>query len=146
MLEDINKFEDSYQVLKSKKTSKIINFTTILLILILLFIVYFIFYPLKNVKEYYGTIYNEKGVSYVVFKTNYIDEFIYNKNLRTILKINDKEVNYEIVDIINNINYYDVILKLQLNYEPRLIKLLFILKEKTLYEKMKEALIYGKNF
>jgi len=146
MLEDINKFEDSYQVLKSKKTSKIINFTTILLILILLFIVYFIFYPLKNVKEYYGTIYNEKGVSYVVFKTNYIDKFIYNKNLRTILKINDKEVNYEIVDIINNINYYDVILKLQLNYEPRLIKLLFILKEKTLYEKMKEALIYGKNF
>ncbi len=146
MLEDINKFEDSYQVLKNKKTSKIINFTTILLILILLFIVYFIFYPLKNIKEYYGTIYNEKGVSYVVFKTNYIDEFIYNKNLRTILKINDKEVNYEIVDIINNINYYDVILKLQLNYEPRLIKLLFILKEKTLYEKMKEALIYGKNF
>ena len=39
MLEDINKFEDSYQVLKNKKTSKIINFTTILLILILLMII-----------------------------------------------------------------------------------------------------------
>ncbi len=141
MLENIDKFDDCYQVVKNKKTSKIISFTTILLILLFIFLVYFFFYPIKTVKEYYGTVINEGGVSYVIFKTNYLDKFICTKTDRIILKIDNQVVNYEIVDIISNLDYDEVTIKLQLNYEPRLIKLLFILNEETLFEKTKEALI-----
>ena len=86
-----------------------------------------------------------KEEDYIYVRILSSNEYIYLSD-ETILVIDNREVNYEIVDIINNIEYNEIILKLQLNYEPRILKLTFILKEKTLFEKMKEALIYGKNF
>ena len=68
-----------------------------------------------------------------------MDEFKFSKIHH--LKVDEKLVNYEIVDIINNVEYNEVILKLQLNYEPRILKLKFILNKKTLFEKMKEELL-----
>ena len=140
MLEDINQFEDTYQVLKNKKNSKIISFTTIILSLLIIFMIYFFFYPIKQSKTYYGTIINKGGVSYLVFKTSYISKSILNKEISKNLIIDNQEVNYEIVDIINNEEYKEVILKLQLNFEPRLTKLTFLFSDKTLFEKMKEEL------
>ena len=138
MLETINRFDDTYQIIKNKKNSKIISFTTILFILIIIFMIYFFFYPIKQTETYYGTIFKQKGDMYVVFKTSYLSEYLFNKKIYPILEIDNRVVNYEIVDIINNKDYNEIILKLQLNYEPRIIKLTFLLKEKTLFEKLKE--------
>ena len=143
MLEDISRFEDSYQILKKKKNKKITNFITILVVVLIVFLSYFFFYPYSKTKTYYANMINEEGENYVIIKTNNIEELTYHKNV--ILKVNEEVVNYEIVDIINNIDYYNVILKLQLNIEPRIIKLKIILPEKTLFERFKEE-IYGKNF
>ena len=140
MLEDINRFDDCYQIIKNKKTSKIISFITILLIIIIIFLVYFFCYKFKITKSYYGSIIR-KEENYVYCKILSNHEFVYFKNNKTILVINNDEVNYEIVDIINNEEYNEVILKLQLNYEPRILKLKFILNKKTLFEKMKEGLL-----
>lgn len=144
MLENINRFDDCYEIIKRKKTSKIISFITILLIIIFIFLLYFFNYKLKQTKTYYGTIIM-KEEDYIYVRILSSNEYIYLSD-ETILVIDNREVNYEIVDIINNIEYNEIILKLQLNYEPRILKLTFILKEKTLFEKTKEALIYGKNF
>ena len=144
MLEDINRFDDCYEIIKRKKNNKVISFITILLITLFIFLLYFFTYGLKQTKTYYGTIIM-KEKDYVYVKIISSTEYVY-FNDKTILVIDDKEVNYEIVDVINNMEYNEIILKLQLNYEPRILKLTFILNEKTLFEKMKEALIYGKNF
>ena len=143
MLENISRFEDCYQILKKRKNKKITSFTTILLIILIIILIYIFFYPFSKTKTYYATMVNKEGENYVIIKSNNIEEFLYHRNV--ILQVDDEEVNYEIVDIINNINYYDVILKLQLNIEPRIIKLKIILPEKTLFERFKEV-IYGKNF
>ena len=140
MLEDINRFEDSYQIIKNKKNSKIVSFTTILLVILIIFMIYFFFYPIKQSKTYYGTIISKGEESYVVFKTFYISKSILDEKISKILVIDNKEVNYEIVDIINNEEYNEVILKLQLKLEPRLTKLTFLFNDKTLFEKMKEDL------
>ena len=143
MLEDISRFEDSYQILKKKKNKNITSFITILIVILIVFLIYFFFYPYSKTKTYYANMINEEGDNYVIIKTNNIEELLYHKDV--ILKVDDNVVNYEIVDIINNIDYYNIILKLQLNIEPRLIKLKIILPEKTLFERFKEE-IYGKNF
>lgn len=146
MLESINRFDDCYQIIKQKKNSKIVSFITILIIIIYVFLMYFFFYPIKQTTTYYGTILEEEGETYVNVKIPYDDQSLYTKKHIHALIIDDKLVNYEIVDIINNIDYYEVILKLQLNLESSLIKLTFILNEKTLFEKMKEALKNGNDF
>ena len=143
MLEDISRFDDCYQILKKKKNNKITSFATILIIILIILLIYFFFYSYRKTKTYYATVINEKGENYVIIKSNNIEELIYHRN--AILQVDDKVVNYEIVDIINNTNYYDIILKLQLNIEPRIIKLKIILPEKTLFERFKEV-IYEKNF
>ena len=137
MLDNISRFEDTYQILKNKKTTKIIKYTTVIFILFFIFTIYFFLYPISNVITYYGTIIYEKGETYVVFKTIDLDEILYSENIQSVL-IDDKNIKYEIVDIINNKDYYKVYLKLQLKLEPRIIKLKFILKPKTLFERVKE--------
>jgi len=139
MLENIDRFEDCYQIKKRKKSSRIVSFSTILILLIIIFLLYFLYYPLEVSKTYYGSTFTEGGETYVVFKTYNMDEFNFSKI--HYLKVDEKLVNYEIVDVINNDEYNEVILKLQLNYEPRILKLKFILNEKTLFEKMKEELL-----
>ena len=136
MLESIERFDDCYYIYKNKKTHNIINFITIMFITILIILIYFFFYPFDNIKTYYSTIINEEGVSYVSIKTLSTSTFINSKD--TYLDIDGQIVDYEIVDIIDYIGYNEVILKLQLNLEPRILKLKFILKPKTLFERVKE--------
>ena len=144
MLETIDRFEDCYQIKKRKKISKIISFSTILILIIIISFLYFLYYPFEEIKTYYGTIITEGGETYVLIKTSNLDELESYKI--HYLKIDDKVVDYEIVDVLNNDDYKEIILKLQLKHEPGIIKLKFILNEKTLFEKMKEDLKYGKNF
>lgn len=139
MLETIDRFEDCYQIKKRKKSSRIVSFSTILILLIIIFLLYFLYYPFEVSKTYYGSTFTEGGETYVIIKTSNMDEFKFSKIHH--LKVDEKLVNYEIVDIINNVEYNEVILKLQLNYEPRILKLKFILNKKTLFEKMKEELL-----
>ena len=137
MLESINRFDDCYEVIKRKKNSKIISFIVILIVVLIIFLMYFFLYPYNKIKTYYGSVIKIDDSIYVSIKVSNVN-YLYDKS--TILKIDNKIVNYEIVDVINNYDYNDIILKLQLNLEPKIIKLKFILPKKTLFERLKEDL------
>lgn len=137
MLENINRFDDCYEIIKRKKNSKIISFVIILVVVLIIFLMYFFLYPYNKIKTYYASVIKVDDDIYVSIKVSNAN-YLYDKS--SILKIDNKIVDYEIVDIINNYDYNDIILKLQLNLEPKIIKLKFILPKKTLFERLKEDL------
>jgi len=139
MYEDINIFENNYEIISRKTPPKIVSWITILILTIFIFSILFFNYSYSKTNYYYV------NVEYIN-ESYYVNIYVSKNDIKYILEkpillIDDKIVDYEIVEIFDNYANYSLLLNLQLKQEPiKILELKFILKKTTLFEKLKERI------
>lgn len=132
-------YNDSAIILEKKTPKKIISWITILIILLILFVVFSII-PFNIYKPIIGKVNITNNKTYIILNTNDSDFPFYKNNK---LYIKNKEYNYKIVSIEDNLVLIDINLENNLKIQNNIITVNILKDRTTIFKILKNKIKKG---
>ena len=132
-------YNDSAIILEKKTPKKIISWITILIILLSLFVVFSII-PFNIYKPIIGKVNITNNKTYIILNTNDSDFPFYKNNK---LYIKNKEYNYKIVSIEDNLVLIDINLENNLKIQNNIITVNILKDRTTIFKILKNKIKKG---